>query len=251
MILEHLRAHGATAIGELATALGGSQSTVRRDLEHLVEGGYLERTRGGALLVPPLQATFELEPSINAQMHRAQKVAIGRAAAAMLNPRESVIFDGSSTVAEAVRAATERGIPLTAITNSLDIGLVCSGTPSWRVIMPGGTIRAGTRLLVGDIGDAFFKSVHADLCFTGAVAVTGTMLTDASLEVSALKRAMIQSARRTVLLVDSSKFTAPAFCTFGDLSAIDEIVTDDGINADVLDNLRSLKAKVTVVDATL
>jgi DeoR/GlpR family transcriptional regulator of sugar metabolism len=246
MILERLRAHGPTPIGELAAALGGSQSTVRRDLEHLMERGYLERTHGGAVLVPPLQATFEREPSINAQMRHAQKVAIGRAAAAMLQPRESVVFEASTTVLEAARAAAARQIALTAITNSLDIAMLCAEVAAWRVIMPGGTLRPGTRLLVGDLGEAFFETIHADICFMGAGAVTRTVLTDASLEISALKRAILASARRTVLLVDSSKFTIPAFCTFGDLSAIDEIVTDDGVDPDVLAELGSLRAKVTV-----
>ncbi len=77
LILEHLRVNGAASIQELAEAIGGSQSTIRRDLEHLVEGGYLERTHGGALLVPPLQATFERESLINAHLQRAQKIAIG------------------------------------------------------------------------------------------------------------------------------------------------------------------------------
>jgi len=249
LILEHLRAHGATPIGELAAALGGSQSTVRRDLEHLMEGGYIERTHGGALLVPPSQATFEREASINAQLRHRQKVAIGRAAAAMLQPRESVIFEASTTVLEAARAATERPMPLTVITNSLDIALVCAEVPTWRVVMPGGMLRSGTHLLVGDLGDTFFKNVHADVCFMGAGAVTRTVLTDAWFEISALKRAMIQSTRRTVLLVDSSKFTVPALCTFGDLSAIDHIVTDDGVAPEILAELGALRVKVTVVNA--
>jgi len=247
LILDHLRASGATAIQELAEAIGGSQSTARRDLEHLVEGGYLERTHGGAFLVSALQATFERESSINAQVQRRQKIAIGRAAAALLHPRESVIFEASSTVTETVRAAISRKIPLTVITNSIDIAHLASGVNEWKVIMPGGTLRPGTGLLAGEPGDGFFKAVHADVCFTGAAAVTGMLLTDASLEVAAVKRAMIQSARRSILLVDSSKFTAPAFCTFCDLSAVDEVVTDDGIDPDVLSSLRSLHAKVTVV----
>lgn len=247
MILDYLRLHGATPIQELANAIRGSQSTVRRDLEHLVEGGYLERTHGGALLVPPLRATFEREPSLNAQLRRVEKTAIGRAAAAMLHPRESVIFDSSSTVLEAVRAAIARDIPLTAITNSLGIAQVCSVVPNWKVIMPGGTLRPGTGLLAGEPCDSFFKTVHADVCLIGAAAVTGTVLTDASLEVAALKRAMIQSARRTILLVDCSKFAAPAFCTFCELSAIDEVVTDAGIAAEHLSALRSVHPRVTLV----
>ena len=249
MILEHLRRHGATAIGELAAALGGSQSTVRRDLEHLMKRGYLERTHGGAVLVPPALATFEREPSINEQLRHAQKVAIGAAAAAMLCPGESVIFEASTTVQEAARAASMRAIPLTSITNSLDIALICSAVPAWRVIMPGGTLRPGTRSLVGDLSDSFFKNIHADVCFIGAGAITRTVLTDTSFEISALKRAMIQSSRRTVLLADASKFTTPSFCTFGDLSMIDEIVTDDEVEAEVLATLRSLSAKVLVVNA--
>ncbi|TIT26000.1 MAG: DeoR/GlpR transcriptional regulator, partial [Mesorhizobium sp.] len=51
LILEHLRVRGAASIQELADTIGGSQSTVRRDLEHLVEKGYLERTHGGAHLL--------------------------------------------------------------------------------------------------------------------------------------------------------------------------------------------------------
>jgi DeoR/GlpR family transcriptional regulator of sugar metabolism len=248
MILEHLRSHGATAIGELAAALGGSQSTVRRDLERLMKRGYLERTHGGAVLVPPATATFEREPSITEQLRHTQKAAIGAAAAALLNSGDSVIFEASTTVLEAARAASRRGISLTTITNSLDISLVCSAVPSWRVIMPGGTLRPGSRSLVGDLADSFFKNIHADVCFIGAGAITGTILTDTSFEISALKRAMIQSSRRTILLADSSKFTTPAFCTFGDLSMIDEIVTDDEADSEVLAALRSLQAKVRVVN---
>ena len=59
LILEHLRVNGAASIQELADTIGGSQSTVRRDLEHLVEKGYLERTHGGAHLLQPMRATFE------------------------------------------------------------------------------------------------------------------------------------------------------------------------------------------------
>lgn len=249
LILDHLRSHGATAIGELAMALGGSQSTIRRDLEHLVEKGYLERTHGGAVLLPHARATFEREPSINAQMRLIQKSAIGRLAATMIQSGESVVFDGSSTVLEAVRAASERGILLTAITNSLDTASFCSDIPGWLVIVPGGTIRTGTRLLVGDLGRSFFETVHADLCITGALAVTNTTLTDASMEVASIKEAMIKSARRRILLVDSSKFTTPAFCTFGDLSAFDHLITDDGVAPEVLDKLRMTATEVTVVPA--
>ena len=151
MILERLRRDGSASILELSEAIGASASTIRRDLEQLTEGGYLERTHGGALFVPPLQATFEHEPSLNAQLQHPQKRAIGAMAALRLNPRESVIFDTGSTVLEAVRATAERQIPLTAVTNSLEAASLCAACPSWRVIVPGGTVRAGSQMMVGEL----------------------------------------------------------------------------------------------------
>ena len=59
---------------------------------------------------------------------------------------------------------------------------------------------------------------------------------------------MIRSARRTILLVDSSKFGAPAFiCTFSELGAIDEVITDDGIGDEPLAALRAQNIRCTVV----
>jgi DeoR/GlpR family transcriptional regulator of sugar metabolism len=247
LILEHLRANGAASIQELAGAIGGSQSTIRRDLEHLTEAGYLERTHGGALLVPPMRAAFEGESSLNAQMHRSEKQAIGIEAARRLSARESVIFDSSSTVLEAVRSAANSAMPLTVVTNGLEIAMLSASVPDWHVIVLGGTIRDNTTLLTGEPGEDFLRKVHADVCFTGSYSVTSSQLTDASLEVASIKRAMMRSAQRRILLVDSSKFRPPAFCVFGDLSEITEVITDDGIQPEHLASLRSFDLKVTVV----
>ena len=247
MILEQLRRDGSATVHALARSIHASLSTIRRDLELLTEQGYLERTRGGALLMPQFQATFEREPHLNAHFQRRQKIAIGRVAALRLKHRESVILDSSSTVMEAVRVAVGRDIAITAVTNGLDIAQLCASSPGWRVIMPGGTIRPGTRLTVGDPGETFLRSVHADVCLIGAYSVSGALLTDASLEVATVKRMMIGAARRKILLVDSSKFQPPAFCTFAQLSDIDEVITDSEIRKEHLDALRANGVEVTVV----
>lgn len=250
MILDRLRLDGAASIQELSDMIGGSISTIRRDIEQLVTEGYLERTHGGALLIQQPRATFEREPDMNAHMHHREKVAIGVEAARRLRDGDSVIFEASSTVFEAAKAAAARGVSITVVTNSLDIGQFAAGIPNWRVVMPGGTIRPGSRTLLGEPADTFFKTVHADILVTGAWAVTGSLITDATLEVASLKRSMVSSARRTMLLVDSSKFTAPGFCTFCELPSIQEVITDSGISEERRAELASLGARVTIVDAT-
>lgn len=248
LILDHLRLHGASSIQALAESIGGSLSTVRRDLDHLVRGGYLERTHGGAMLPPQERATFEGVPAVNAELHHAEKVAIGAAVAGRLEPGDCVIFEASSTVMEAVRAAAIRDIPLTVVTNSLAIAQLAAGVARWRTIMPGGTIRPGSVALAGEPADRFFEGIHADLCLTSAWAVTGGVLTDATFEVASLKRAMIRSARRTLVLVASAKFRKqPAFCTVCDVTAIDEIVTDEGLDPEMRDDLTERGARYSVV----
>ncbi len=247
MILEWVRRDGAASVQELARHIKASQSTIRRDLEQLTEEGYLERTHGGALLVPPLQATFEREQSINALFQHDQKVAIGREAASRMHARESVLLDSSSTVLEAVRAATAQNESMTMVTNSLDIAQICVACPSWRVIMPGGMIRPGATQMVGEPAESFLRSIHADVCLVSAYAVSGRLLTEPSLEVSSLKRIMMQAARRKILLVDSAKFQPPAFSTFAEISDVDEVITDDGIGQSELDSLRAQNVRVTVV----
>jgi DeoR/GlpR family transcriptional regulator of sugar metabolism len=58
---------------------------------------------------------------------------------------------------------------------------------------------------------------------------------------------MMKAARRRILLVDSSKFRPPAFCVFGELADITEVITDDGISAEHLAALQGHDLKVTVV----
>jgi DeoR family transcriptional regulator of aga operon len=73
------------------------------------------------------------------------------------------------------------------------------------------------------------------------------MLTETSLEVAAMKQAMIAAARRVVVLADHSKFTVPNFCTICRLTEIHQIITDEGIDPAHLTNLRTLDVDVKVV----
>lgn len=247
LILERLKRDGAAAIQELSEAVGASASTVRRDLEHLVKQGALERTHGGALLQRTDHATFEPEIAIAAQFARAEKEAIGAAVAAELQPGQSVIFDASTTVLAVARGVAARRLPLTAVTNSLAIAQVLADVPEVHLVVPGGTVRRGSLTLVGRPGEDFLRTIHADIALLGTHAITGTTLTETSLEVAAMKRAMITAARRVLVLADSSKFTTPSFCTICDASEVSEIVTDDGIDPAHLTGLRALNLAVRVV----
>jgi DeoR family transcriptional regulator of aga operon len=229
LILEELRREGAGSIVALAASIGVSPSTIRRDLEFLTEGGYIVRSHGGALLKEPHRTTFEPEPEIGAHVARAAKEAIGAYAATLVEEGQSIIFDSSSTVLEAAKAVVGRNIRLTVCTNDIGTAMVLARSDNLQLVVLGGTTRRGSLTMIGDPGLSFLERLHADVAFIGIHSLVGGRLSETSIDVAAMKRRMIASATRAIVLTDSSKFRHPAFCDVASLSDVDTIVTDSSI----------------------
>jgi DeoR family transcriptional regulator of aga operon len=63
-----------------------------------------------------------------------------------------------------------------------------------------------------------------------------------------LNRAMINSAQKTIVLCDSSKFDRRGFSRICSIDEIDQIITDSGISQHMLSTLRGRGIEVTVVE---
>lgn len=220
-----LKGRGAASIAELSAAIGVSSSTVRRDLDRLSSEGFVSRSHGGA--VTGEGTTFESPFEDRRRHNSGEKKRIGRRAAELLEPGHSVIFDSSSTVLCAVEALRERPVPMTAVTNDVGLASVLAEIPEVDVLVPGGEVREGSLTLVGGRTRDFLEGLHVDIALLGIHAVSGTLLTDTSLPVAEVKRAMIGAARRVVLLADHSKFGPPAFCEVAHTGVAGELFTDE------------------------
>jgi DeoR family transcriptional regulator of aga operon len=247
-ILELVRRDGATSIQRVAAIMGASPSTIRRDLDSLTKQGYLERTHGGAVLTPRLRSTFEPTPDISARVEHAAKAAIGAAAARLVEEGQSVILDSSSTVLEAARELAARDIAITAVTNDLRIAETLGRSPRARVLVLGGLVRPGSPTLTGEPGYGFAAGLHADIAFIGIHSLAQFRLSDTSVEVSQMKRALIRAARRVVLLADSSKFAYPAFCEVCGIEAIGALISDTRLAAEHRLALEQRNVTVTLVE---
>lgn len=226
LVLEQIQRSGGAAISELSERLGISQSTIRRDLDYLTQQGYLERTHGGALVRTAVRSTFEPDSEIATHVARIAKVAIGAAAARAIKPRQSVLFDSSSTVLEAARALAARRIPFTAVTNDLAIATALASNVDVNLIVAGGTLRPRSMTLIGEPGAIFLAGLHVDVALLGAHSLAGGALSETSTEVAATKRLIARGAERRIVLADHSKFASPAFCRVIGLEEIDLLITD-------------------------
>jgi len=247
MILEQLRREGGGSIVGLSEIIGVSPSTIRRDLEFLTRGGYIERSHGGAILKEQRHTTFEPAREIGRHVAHDAKSRIGATAAAMLEPGQSVIFDSSSTVLEAAKIAADRDFRITACTNDLGIATALAAGKHLHVVVLGGTVRPGSLTMIGDPGLLFLERLHADIAFVGVHSLAGGRLSETQIDLAAMKRRMIDCATRAVVLADSTKFNHPAFCDVCAAAEIDTIVTDAAI-ADA-DRDRLVEAGVEVVIA--
>jgi DeoR/GlpR family transcriptional regulator of sugar metabolism len=225
VIMEQVRSHSLVRPVDLADELGVSIETIRRDLMALEEDGLLRRVYGGATAATPraFEPAFEKRRTLN----RASKSAIGRLAAGLVEPGDTLILDIGTSVAE---LATElplafRGIVLT---NSLLVANELVGREGIEVIASGGRVRPGDLACFGPVSEAFFRDYYADKAFMGCGGVDPVGgLTDYYPEEIASRRVILEHAAERYVLAESSKLGEVAFGRVCDLATLTAVITDD------------------------
>jgi DeoR family transcriptional regulator, aga operon transcriptional repressor len=244
-ILQAIQEEGRVVVRDLARRFHISVITIRKDLEFLHHQGQLERTHGGAL---PVKTGALMDSSIQEKerLHRQEKTRIAAAAARMIGKGQVIILD-SGTTTTAIARSCRHVKSLTVITNAINIGAELADSPV-EVILTGGSLRKNSFSLVGPLAEESLRKLSADLLF---LAVDGFDvhygLTTPNLLEARVNRAMAESARRTVVVCDSSKFDRRSLSLILPTSAVHETVTDKNISKRDLMMLREAKVEVTLV----
>ncbi|WP_171799517.1 MULTISPECIES: DeoR/GlpR family DNA-binding transcription regulator [unclassified Novosphingobium] len=227
-ILEWIREEGSARVRELSKAFGVSEVTIRQDLERLEADGQIERVHGGAFLksVPQQVRSMALQHHENMDVkHR-----IGVAAAALVEDGETITLDAGSTTTQVAANLLERR-DLTVITNGLNIALLLGAQPAISVHMPSGHFKAPTLSLSGEGSADYFQGLFVKRLFLAAAAVSiEDGMSIPSLADLPIKRAMIASAEKVYLVVDSSKIGRRSFSSVGPIGLVHCLITDNGIS---------------------
>jgi DeoR family fructose operon transcriptional repressor len=167
-----------------------------------------------------------------------EKRRIAAAAAALVSSGDSVILDVGTTMLEMARNLLDKR-NITVITPSLHIANLLTDQPGIRLILTGGIVRNGELSLVGNLAVEAFRGFYVDKLFLGVGGIDFQAgLTEFNLEDSEVKKAMLRSAKETILVADASKFGRVAFAAIGPLSAVRRIVTDRSIDPVILARLK-------------
>lgn len=201
-MLRYLQIHGSRNVADLADALGVSPSTVRRDLSDLSAQGLLTRVHGGALV----DDQYEAERVARAAVHATDKRRIGQAAAELVTAGSTVLINGGTT--------TEQMLPylaqveaLTVLTNGLAVAYRLARYQNVSVVVLGGVLRHSELSLLGPIAERSLGDFHVDMAFSGAFGIDAEGgIFGADVHDVGTDRALLSSAERLVVLVDSGKF---------------------------------------------
>jgi DeoR family transcriptional regulator, aga operon transcriptional repressor len=236
-ILERVGKDGSVDVHALATTLGVSGATVRRDLQSLSRSQLIVRTHGGAV-------ANDTAPQLSETPHHAEKRRIGHAAAKLVDHNSVVGLTGGTTALELARALVDRR-GITVVTNAINIAAELVGRPGLRLVVIGGIVRQSYEL-VGPAAEAMLANYHLDIAFIGVDGLTPEegLTTHDEMEAQT-DSAFLSRARRNVVIADSSKIGQVTFARISPLKGVDEIVTDRGATPQQLRSLRN--AGVTVV----
>lgn len=240
-VLQEVRHRGEVQVKDLARQLGVSAMTVRRDLAWLEKAGLIRRIHGGA--VDPRLMVQEVPLRRKSSQNREEKRAVGRLAATLVQAGETLILDAGSTVLEAARALRVR--PLKVVTNDLVTAMELADRPDLSLYVTGGQVRPQVYSLQGAPASGFLEGIRVHLTFLGADGIDPDQgIFTTNLEKAAVKRAMIQAARRTYVLVDATKLGTRGFARVAAVHEVTGIITTDRAPARVVEALRELGLEV-------
>jgi DeoR family fructose operon transcriptional repressor len=243
-ILDRARARGRVDVGELAVDFDVTPETVRRDLTALERHGLLRRVHGGA--IPVERLGFEPGLQTRDSTMAAEKDRIARAALAEVPAEGAILLDAGTTtarLAELLPADRE----LTVVTNALPIAMALSTRPNVTVLTVGGRVRGRTLAMVDQWALRVLSETFVDVAFLGTNGLSLERgLTTPDVAEAAVKRAMLRSARRAVLLADHTKVGSDCFARFADVDDLDTIVTDDGIDLALAADLQASGPRVVL-----
>jgi DeoR family transcriptional regulator, glycerol-3-phosphate regulon repressor len=223
-LLDVVRTQGSVTVEELATQLGVTLQTVRRDVQKMAEDGLLARFHGGVRV--PSSTTQNIEHQQRENLNADGKTRIAKAVAAAV-PNDCSLILNIGTTTEAIAKALINHNGLRVITNNLNVASILSVNPACEVIVVGGVVRTRDRGIVGEAAVEFIKQFKVDIAIIGISGIeTDGTLRDYDYREVKVSQAIISHAREVWLAADQSKFNRPAMVELARLSQIDKLFTD-------------------------
>jgi DeoR/GlpR family transcriptional regulator of sugar metabolism len=230
-----LMERGTVQIKELTGRFDVSLMTIHRDLNVLEQQGILRRIRGAVTAEKSM--LVESSYQYRARQMVDQKRRLARAAVRHIEPGNAVIWDESSTTFHVTEFIAE-AVPVTVITNALPVLERLREVQGIDLIALGGKYNRAYMGFFGIACERAIRTLKVDVALMSTTTIQGLSIYTQDEQVVRAKQAMIEVARKKILLVDETKFQFSALNFVANLSDFDSVLLAGDIEPPVLDTLR-------------
>lgn len=217
-ILLELKLSPHVRISEMSKRFGVSTETIRRDMDSLAKGGFINRAHGGAS-APSHGHYPSLDERATARPQQREK--IGLAAAHLIKPGETVMIDSGATTIQMARSLAYLETPCTVVTNSIPVAMTL-GHGVCEVLLCPGQYLAAELAVIGTETLEFLSRFYVDHAVIGASGLTEEGPFETVQGFAAVKRVMLRRANNRHLLINSDKFGTKGLAS---VSALDDLTT--------------------------
>ncbi len=221
-ILNEVRIRNRVLLTDISKKLDVSEDTIRRDLNHLDEQGKIKKVHGGAI-----SSSFHLYSYREDQIYAHEsKSVIAEKAIKLIQDDSVLLMSGGTTNLEVARLLPDDK-RITVFTPSLPVAMQLLVHPLIETIFIGGRLSKDAQIALGGEAIRTLSQLKADLCFMG----TGNLelaagLTEFDWEVVQLKKAMLDSSKRMVVLTISEKINSSQRFNVCPTSSIHTLITE-------------------------
>ncbi len=244
-IIEIINQQKKVKVTELSNMLHVSQVTIRKDLDTLESMKIVSREHGYAVI----QNMSDIGKRMSFNYEVKQRIAAQ--AADLIIDGETIMVESGSSCALLVEYLTNSKKEITVITNSSFIARFIrqAGDGVGKVVLLGGEYQKESEVMVGPLVKVCASEFYVDKLFMG----TDGFIPEAGFTCGDMMRAeamksMMASARKTIILTDSTKFTELGVVLQSKFSDIDMVITDNKIPKDAKAILEKNQIKVVAVE---
>lgn len=224
----------------LSKLLNVSNVTIRNDLEVLENEGFLLRTHGGAVL-----RTEEPEPAVIAALDITPEIKQIAEVAAHLIEDDVWIFLGSGNTCAAIAHTLLDRSGVNVVTNSLDVANILSRNSAANVIVSGGNLVHGARLMAGDYLRNALHNIFVERAFFG---ISGIDLERGLFVSSSAEYGVFQIirelAKEIIVVAGPEKFGKLSLSSIGPLKTADAMISTSDMPEPYKERFYELGVKV-------
>ena len=234
-ILHQVNLHNKVLSASLSGEMDVSEDTVRRDLQELADEGRVIKVHGGAL---SQSFNYTGNPIAKIYAHELKKH-IAQKAVSLIKDGMFILTTGGTTILEIAKMLPPQ-LKATFISGSVPAVLEYSQHPNIEVILIGDKVSKNSKITVGGDAISKIKQLKADLCLMGVNSIDpGHGVTDDDWDVVQVKKAMIESSRKTACLSISEKLNSFQPIQICELNKIDILITELPPDNPALDTYRA------------